>query len=57
MMLYGAPFRLKLMSPMGTHEIVVENMMTDALYIKGCNYLAQLILLDWSEFDIILGMD
>lgn len=57
MIVYKAPFRLKLVSPMGTHGITIEYVMMDALYIEGCSYPAQLILLDLLKFDIILGID
>lgn len=42
---------------MGIHEIKIEYVMMDALYIGGRNYSAQLILLYMLEFDVILVMD
>ncbi|CAN6480859.1 unnamed protein product [Victoria cruziana] len=54
---HHAPFRLRLVSPMGMREIEVEYVLVDALYVGERSYSAQLILLDLSEFDLILGMD
>lgn len=57
MNVHVAPFQLKLVSPMGTNKINVKYVMMDALYIEGRTYPIQLILLDMTEFDIILGKD
>lgn len=55
--MYVAPFQLKFLSPMGSKYIDVEYIVIDSLIIGSHEYLAQLILLDMEEFDIILGMD
>lgn len=57
MKVHLASFNLKLVSPMETQEIVVDCTLTNSLIIGEHHYAAQLILLEISKFDLILGMD
>lgn len=43
MVVHAASFQLKLVSPMKTHKINVKYVITNALYIEGHAYPAQLI--------------
>ncbi|CAN6445068.1 unnamed protein product [Victoria cruziana] len=52
-----APFALRISSPLGVRQIDVEYVLVERLYIEDLTFPAQLILLDMTEFDIILGMD
>ncbi|CAN6445433.1 unnamed protein product [Victoria cruziana] len=55
--IFLAPFQLKIMSPMGVRQMNVEYVMINDLYVGKTSYPVQLILLDMSEFDVILGMN
>ncbi|CAN6445407.1 unnamed protein product [Victoria cruziana] len=50
-----APFSLRIVSPLGVRQMDVEYIQVDCLRIEDCDYPVRLILLDMSEFDIILG--
>ncbi|CAN6483876.1 unnamed protein product [Victoria cruziana] len=52
-----ASFVIRISSPLGVKQIDVEYILVEGLYIEDRAFPAQLILLDMTEFDVILGMD
>ncbi|CAN6465657.1 unnamed protein product [Victoria cruziana] len=50
-------FALRIYSPLGERQIDVEYILVEGLYIEDRAFPAQLIVLDMTKFDVILGID